>query len=160
MRKLFFAINCTLSFCIGFGINGMVSGEDVVRPVEVITVPYVESLITIPNNIVDIGICKISAYCRENYSHICNDGDSTITATGTTPTVGRTIAVDPNVIPYGSEVTINDYGSEVTINDNTYIAEDCGGAIKGNRVDILFDTHQEALEFGIQYANVSYKEKN
>lgn len=149
MRKLFFAINCTLSFCLGFGINGMVSGEDVVRTVEVITVPYVESLITVPNNIVDIGVCKISAYCREDYPHICNDGDSTITATGTTPTVGRTIAVDPNVIPYGSEVTIN---------GNTYIAEDCGGAIKGNRVDILFDTHQEALEFGIQYANVSYKE--
>lgn len=151
MRKLFFAINCTLSFCLGFGINGMVSGEDVVRPVEVITVPYIESLTAIPNNIVDIGICKISAYCREDYPHICNDGDSTITATGTTPTVGRTIAVDPNLIPYGSEVTIN---------GNTYIAEDCGGAIKGNRVDILFDTHQEALEFGIQYANVSYKEKN
>lgn len=92
-----------------------------------------------------IGICKLTAYCKENYPHICNDGDSSTTATGTVPTAGRTIAVDPKVIPYGSKVIIN--GHE-------YIAEDCGGAVKGNRIDILFNTHQEALSFGIQYAEV------
>lgn len=97
--------------------------------------------------IISIGMCKVTAYCKENYPHICNDGNSNVTATGTTPMAGRTIAVDPAVIPYGSEVTINGH---------SYIAEDCGGAIKGNRVDILFDTHQEALNFGIQYAEVSY----
>lgn len=97
--------------------------------------------------LISLGVCKLSAYCKENYPHICNDGDSSTTATGTTPTAGRTIAVDPKVIPYGSEVIVNGH---------TYIAEDCGGAIKGNRVDILFDTHQEALSFGIQYAEVSY----
>lgn len=89
--------------------------------------------------------CKLTAYCAENYPHICNDGDSSTTATGTKPTPGRTIAVDPKVIPYGSKVTINGH---------TYIAEDCGGAVKGNRVDILFATHKEALAFGIQYADV------
>lgn len=98
-------------------------------------------------NIINVGSCKITAYCTENYPHICNDGDSSKTATGTTPTPGRTIAVDPSVIPYGSEVIIN---------GQSFIAEDCGGAIKGNRIDICFATHQEALEFGIQYANVSY----
>lgn len=92
-----------------------------------------------------IGVCKLTAYCKENYPHICNDGDSSTTATGTVPTAGRTIAVDPKVIPYGSKVIIN--GHE-------YIAEDCGGAVKGNRIDILFNTHQEALSFGIQYAEV------
>lgn len=91
----------------------------------------------------------LSAYCAEDYTHICNDGDATNTATSTVPTPGRTIAVDPTVIPYGSEVVI--YG-------HTYIAEDTGGAIKGNRIDILFETHQEALEFGIQYANVEVKQ--
>lgn len=103
--------------------------------------------------IIYVGECKISAYCKENYPHICNDGDSTYTATMTTPTVGRTIAVDPNVIPYGSEVNIN---------GKSYVAEDTGGAIKGNRVDILFETHQEALNFGIQHTDVSYiaKESN
>lgn len=94
-------------------------------------------------------VYKLTAYCKENYPHICNNGDSSTTATGTSPTAGRTIAVDPRKIPYGSEVTINGH---------TYIAEDCGGAIKGNRVDILVDTHKEALNFGVQYAEVSVKE--
>jgi 3D (Asp-Asp-Asp) domain-containing protein len=80
-----------------------------------------------------------TAYCGENYPHICNDGDSSKTATGTKPTAGRTIAVDPRMIPYGSKVIINGV---------TYIAEDCGGAIKSNRIDIFFDTHQEALQWG------------
>lgn len=94
---------------------------------------------------ISLGQFKITAYCAENYPHICNNGDSTYTATGTTPTPGRTIAVDPSVIPYGSQVIINGH---------TYIAEDCGGSIKGNRIDMLFATHQEALNFGIQYAEV------
>lgn len=83
----------------------------------------------------------VSAYCNEAYDHICNNGDSTTTATGTTPTVGRTIAVDPDMIPYGSEVEIDGH---------IYIAEDCGGSITGNRIDLLFATHQEALEYGMQ----------
>ena len=70
----------------------------------------------------------------------CTDGDG-LTATNTKATAGRTIAVDPRKIPYGTEVIIN---------GNTYIAEDCGGAIKENRIDIYFDTHEEALQFGIQ----------
>ena len=89
--------------------------------------------------------CKITAYCIENYPHICNNGDSSTTATGTKPTPGRTVAVDPRVIPYFSNVIIDGH---------TYIAEDCGGAVKGNRVDIVFATHQEALDFGVQYADV------
>lgn len=91
--------------------------------------------------------CKLSAYCVENYPHICNNGNASTTATGTKPTPGRTVAVDPRVIPYFSKVII--YG-------HTYIAEDCGGAIKGNRVDIAFATHREALEFGIRYADVQW----
>ena len=81
----------------------------------------------------------VTAYCCENYPHICNNGDSTYTATGTLTTAGRTIAVDPAVIPFGTKVVIN--GKE-------YIAEDTGGHIKGNRIDICFDTHEEALQFG------------
>ena len=100
---------------------------------------------------ISLGICKVTAYCKENYPHICNDGNSSVTATGTVPLAGRTVAVDPSVIPYGSEVIINGH---------TYIAEDCGGSIKGNRVDIFFATHQEALDFGIQYADVFYVEKS
>ena len=93
------------------------------------------------------GICKITAYCIEEYPHICNNGDASTTATGTKPCPGRTVAVDPSVIPYFSNVIINGH---------TYIAEDCGGTVKGNRVDIVFATHQEALDFGVQYAEVSW----
>ena len=58
---------------------------------------------------------------------------------------GYSIAVDPTVISYGTEVIIN---------GRTYKAQDCGGAIKGNRIDIYFDSHNDALEFGVQYAEV------
>ena len=81
---------------------------------------------------------QATAYCP--CSECCGKCDG-ITATGTKAAAGRTIAVDPSVIPYGTEVIIN---------GNTYIAEDCGGAIKGNKIDIYFATHQEALNFGRQ----------
>ena len=68
-----------------------------------------------------------------------------ITATGTKAISGRTIAVDPNVIPYGTEIVIDGH---------TYIAEDCGGAIKGNRIDVYFDTHSEALQHGVKQVEV------
>lgn len=95
--------------------------------------------------LVSLGEYKITYYCRENYPHICNNGDMASTATGTVPTPGRTIAVDPKVIPYGTEVVINGH---------MYIAEDCGGAVNGNKVDILVDTHEEALKCGIDYCEV------
>ena len=77
----------------------------------------------------------------------CGKSDG-ITSIGVKATEGRTVAVDPDKIPYGSEVVINGH---------TYIAEDCGGAISGNKVDIFFDTHQEALEFGVRYAEVEVR---
>ena len=51
-----------------------------------------------------------------------------LTSTGAIAEEERTIAVDPSIIPYGSIVLIN--GKE-------YVAQDCGGAIKGNKIDIL-----------------------
>lgn len=61
---------------------------------------------------------------------------------------GYSIAVDPNVIPYGTEVVID---------GKTYKAQDCGGAIKGNRIDVYFNDHDDALEFGVQYADIFIK---
>lgn len=69
----------------------------------------------------------------------------TATSTGARPTVGRTIAVDPRVIPYGSRVIINGH---------TYIAEDCGGAIKGNKIDIFVGSESEAYRKGVYHTNV------
>ena len=61
------------------------------------------------------------------------------------PRSSRTIAVDTDIIPFGTEVYIN---------GNVYVAEDTGGAITGNRIDIYMDNHYTALEFGVQYAEV------
>lgn len=71
------------------------------------------------------------------------------TSSGTIPTAGRTIATDPSVIPAGSKVVIDGH---------TYIAEDTGGGIKGNRIDIYFDTHQEALNWGVQTKEIKVYE--
>ncbi len=56
------------------------------------------------------------------------------TATGTTATAGRTIAVDPKVIPYGTKVYIEGYGYR--------IAEDCGG-FRGTHIDIFVNKISE-----------------
>lgn len=61
------------------------------------------------------------------------------TATGTWPKVG-TIAVDPRVIPLGTKVYISGYGFAT--------AEDTGGAIKGNIVDLYMDTEQACINWG------------
>ena len=68
-------------------------------------------------------------------------GDS-ITSTGTTPKFG-TIAVDPSVIPYGTKVYIPRFGQ-------TFIAEDCGGGIKGNRIDIFMNSESECNSWGVR----------
>lgn len=68
------------------------------------------------------------------------------TATGTKPKSNRTIAVDPKVIPLGSIVFIQGFGY--------FIAEDTGGAIKGNVIDVYVDNHQEALKLGRKTALV------
>lgn len=94
-----------------------------------------------------LGEFKLTAYCP--CVKCCGKSDG-ITATGTQATEGRTIAVDPSVIPYGSTVTL--YYEDGTV--HTYTAEDCGGAIKDKRIDVYFDSHQTALEFGVQNAMV------
>ena len=67
----------------------------------------------------------------------------TITATGTTPTFGRTIAVDPTIIPYGTRIYIPEF-------DKTFIAEDCGGGIKGNKIDIFMNTREDCINWGVR----------
>ena len=62
------------------------------------------------------------------------------TASGTIPKEGRTIAVDPAVIPLGSVVYIEGYGVR--------IAEDTGAYIKGDRMDLYIEDWDAAKEFG------------
>ena len=69
-----------------------------------------------------------------------------ITKSGTVAHSTRTIAVDPRVIPLGSVVWIEGIGRR--------IAEDTGGAIKGNILDLYMPTVWHAKQFGVQRRNV------
>ena len=55
------------------------------------------------------------------------------------------MAVDPKVIPFGSKLMINGV---------VYTAEDRGGGVRGNHIDIFFNTHGETLQPGTQNAEV------
>lgn len=91
-----------------------------------------------------VGNFKITAYCT--CSKCCGrNAAHGLTKSGTRPVAGRTISVDPKIIPLGSKVQINGHD---------YIAEDTGSAIKGNIIDMYFDTHQQALQFGVHYADI------
>ena len=92
----------------------------------------------------NLGQFKITAYC--NCSKCCGQWAGGPTASGTIPEEGRTIAVDPKVIPLGTKVVIDGH---------TYIAEDTGSAIKGNKIDMYFNSHSAAMAWGVKYKNVS-----
>lgn len=101
-----------------------------------------EEIVKAPEQI-NLGNFRLTAYC--SCTVCCGVWVDTPTASGTMPLANRTIAVDTNIIPFGTKVIIN---------GNEYIAEDTGSAIKGNRIDIYMPTHEEALNFGVQYADV------
>ena len=78
-------------------------------------------------------------------------GVGTITASGTTVRVG-TVAVDRRQIPFGTKMY-------VVSNDGAYlygfsVAEDTGGAIRQNRIDLYFETNQECINFGVRNCTV------
>lgn len=74
-----------------------------------------------------------------------DEGCDNWTATGTLARYGA-IAVDPSVIPYGTRMYIVSWDGSVVYGYAT--AEDCGGAINGNRVDLYYDTYEECIQFG------------
>lgn len=108
-------------------------------------IPAAESAVC---NDVFLGEYTLTAYCA--CSRCCGVWANGCTATGALATEGRTIAVDPDVIPYGSRVTlIWPDGTQ-----HSYIAEDCGGGVNGNHIDVFFNDHQAARVFGVQSAMV------
>lgn len=93
--------------------------------------------------LVPLGQFRITHYCP--CSICCGPWANGITSTGVTAVTNHTIAVDPTQIPYGSLVVIN---------GQVYVAEDCGGAIKTNCIDIYVGSHEEGESKGLYYTDV------
>jgi 3D (Asp-Asp-Asp) domain-containing protein len=89
-----------------------------------------------------LGRFKLTAYSGPQLGQA-----SPITATGTTARVGRTVAVDPKVIPLGSRIYIEGLGER--------IAEDVGGGVKGRHIDVYLGTLPQAFHFGVKRGRVS-----
>lgn len=89
-----------------------------------------------------LGVFRTTGYCP---CYQCSEGWGRRTSTGATARASHTIAVDPRVIPYGSKVMI---GGVV------YTAEDRGGGVKGNHIDIFFDSHSQTRQHGTRSEEV------
>lgn len=85
----------------------------------------------------------ITAYCP--CVQCCGKSDG-ITASGEKAIEGITVAMDKSM-PFGTKIYIDGVGER--------IVQDRGGEIKGNRIDLYFDSHQEALNFGRQTKEVT-----
>ena len=86
---------------------------------------------------------RVTAYCP--HECCCGDFADGVTASGV-PAVGLIIAADTRLFPFGTEMDVPGYGQASV--------QDVGGAIKGDRLDVLFATHQEALNWGVRYLEV------
>ena len=119
--------------------NSVESVEKVSFEVETTEVTYTEREMIITAYCPCEKCCGVYATNRQKDE---NGNDIVLTASGKEAEAGRTVAVDPRYIPYGTEIIVD---------GKTYIAEDCGGAIKGeNKIDIYFESHSEAVSFGKQ----------
>ena len=90
----------------------------------------------------DLGQFKLTAYCP---CYQCSEGWGRMTSSGHLAQERHTIATDPSVIPEGTKVEINGV---------VYTAEDIGGGVRGNHIDIFYESHEECLQFGVRYAEV------
>ena len=91
---------------------------------------------------IPMGEFKLTAYCP---CEECSEGYGVETATKKTARSEHTVAVDPDVIAYGTKILIG---------NTVYVAEDCGVDVKGEHIDIFFDTHEEVEDFEVKYKDI------
>ena len=95
------------------------------------------------------GIFTAYAYCA--CEKCCGKwAEYGLTASGTVPQQGRTVAVDPDVIPLGTELWIDGEGP--------FVAEDTGSGINGSTIDVYHQSHADALEWGKREVMVTWHE--
>lgn len=113
-------------------------------------IPFLLITLMIPTNVnaevIDMGTFLLTAYCP---CWECSQQWGRKTKSGKMATPNHTVAADLSVMNIGDKITIN--GEE-------YVVEDCGAHVKGDHLDIYFDTHEEVEAFndgkGIAYGNV------
>ena len=87
------------------------------------------------------GRYKVTAYCS---CVRCCGKTNGITASGRRATANHTVAA-PSTFAFGTQMVIN---------GRTYVVEDRGGAIQGNRIDVYMNSHAEAIAWGVRYLDV------
>lgn len=171
-RNIAFAI-MLLAVAVIFALvmaSGNARAEDtyIVVPVEVIEQPELEPVLSEPevpetneNELIEQALLQ-NAVKIENVAmtHYCicqkccgkspDNPDYGITASGRKATPYVSVAVDPDVIPLGSDVLV-DYGDGEI---HYYRADDTGGAVKGNHIDLCVGSHQEAINLGVNSVTV------
>ncbi len=106
------------------------------------TLSHATGSAAVHGNLIPLGTFKTTAYCP---CYQCSEGWGRQTSSGALATANHTVAVDKRVIPMGTRLLIN--GQE-------YVAQDVGGGVKGNHIDIYFNTHGETREHGVRLAEV------
>ena len=91
-----------------------------------------------------LGVYRVTAYCT--CVKCCGKSDG-ITACGYQIQPGDKLVAAPRELPFGTILTIPGYGTVKVL--------DRGGAIKGKRLDVYFDTHQEALNWGVKFLEIT-----
>lgn len=91
-----------------------------------------------------LGVFWITHYCP--CARCCGAGGGRVTASGTTPTAGRTVGVNTKQISFGTDLQIGD--------TKGYVAEDTGGGAGWNHLDVFCNSHSEALAAGVSYEHV------
>lgn len=92
----------------------------------------------------------VTAYSPDEQS--CGDSADGITATlhDVTTNASRLVAADPRILKYGSLLSIQGYDDGLIVP-----VLDCGGKIKGHRLDVLFPTHEQARAWGVRRMQVT-----
>ena len=88
-----------------------------------------------------LGAFTITGYCN---CDSCSGGHN-LTYSGTVPKANHTISADLNLFPIGTQLLIN---------GTVYTVEDMGSSVNGKKIDIYYDSHEEALAAGTYTAEV------
>lgn len=113
--------------------------------------------VTAADKLTSLGVFKVTAYCgceiccgRWGKDRPVDKNGQTIvyTAYGDIAREGVTVAADPSVFACGTEIVVDGH---------TYTVQDKGGAVKGDCIDIYFESHEDARAWGVQYIEVFTK---